>query len=131
MYSIYTYALASSLSQANQGQPRLRVTLTLQVLWRFDEHHFQSRLPMRFEEMAPMGCPVSFADHHVRMHLGFALLERNIAHQRQDFDLLRERNAPVILLFSVEIAHDDITEGAESGEVATIKMVLPGKVEQS
>ena len=85
---------------------------------------------MRLKEMAPVGRPICFADNHVRMHLGLALVEGNIAHQRQDYDLLGERDAFVILLFPIEIAHNDIAEGAESREVATVEMLVPGKVEK-
>ena len=46
---------------------------------------------MCLNEMAPVCRPVCFADNHVRMHLGLALAEGYIAHQRQDFNLLGER----------------------------------------
>ena len=51
---------------------------------------------MRLDEMAAVCRPVRFADNHVRVHLWFALVKRNITHQRQDFDLLGKRNALVI-----------------------------------
>jgi hypothetical protein len=99
------------------------------VLGRLDEHHFQGRPHMRLDEMAAVCRPVRFADTHVRVPLWFALSERNITHQRQDFDLLGKRNALVILFFLVEIAHGDIAEGTDSREVATIEMMILGKVE--
>jgi hypothetical protein len=64
------------------------------------------------------------------MHLGLALVERNIAHERQDFDLLAEGDALVLLPFPVEIAHHDVAEGAEGREVAAIEMLAPSEVEE-
>jgi hypothetical protein len=64
--------------------------------------------PVDLEEMPPMCRPVRFADNHVRMHRWFALSERNITHQCQDFHLLGERDALIILLFPIAIAHSDI-----------------------
>ena len=67
----------------------------------------------------------------MRVDLGFAAVERDVADQRKHFHLLVHRDTFVVLLFPVEIAEYDALEGADGGEAAGIEILLPRKTRES
>ena len=52
--------------------------------------HFQRRPDMRLEKMSSHRGPVPLSNHDMGMHLGLALIEDDIADQRDNFDLFTD-----------------------------------------
>ena len=74
-----------------------------------------------------MSSAVRFADHDVRVNLRLATRLRDIADEREHFNLLADRDALVIALFEIEKAEDAIAERADGCELTGAKLILPGK----
>src|SRR5207249_2424239 len=96
----------------------------MQVLGRLGEDHFESGTNVRFEKMATPGTPVCFAEHDMRMHLGLALGQRDVADERENFDLFLDWNPLVLTLGDTEITEGYIAEGANSRELACAEVMF-------
>lgn len=79
---------------------------------------------MGFEKAPAARCAFAGSDYHVSMRFKLTLIERHIADQRQNFDLLIHRNPLVVLLVPVQVPEDDILKGADRGEMAGREMLL-------
>lgn len=62
------------------------------------EDDLQCRPDMRLQEMAAMGRAVALAEHHVRMKLRLAVLQRDVAGQIENLDLLIDGDLLIILI---------------------------------
>lgn len=102
--------------KANQGQAAVGVVLLVQMLGRLDKHDLEGGPDVRLQQMASAGCPIRPAEHHVGMDLGLSVLECDVTHQRENFDLLADRNLTVFFRLPVEVADCRFLEGSNSRE---------------
>src|SRR5438874_8197119 len=77
-----------------------------------------------FDEVTAMSCCVGFPNDHMRVHFWFAVLDRHIADQRQNFNLLVNRHMTVLLRRPIEVGHDSLREGADCGEMTPAKTLF-------
>jgi hypothetical protein len=78
---------------------------------------------------APGRC-VGLANDDVGVHLRLAIFQRDIAGERQHFDLLLKRDPFVVLALTLEEAERDVAEGANAGEARRCHVLLLGEGQQ-
>jgi hypothetical protein len=64
--------------------------------------------------------PSGHSDNGVRMNLGLVLVDRDIAGERQGFDLLLYGNALILFGINVKEAKNRVAERTERGEMAGV-----------
>jgi hypothetical protein len=78
------------------------------MLGRFDQDHFERRPDARFEQVAAVRRAVGLSDDNVRVDFRLTLIERDVADERESFDLIGERNCFVVFPLAVEIPQRDV-----------------------
>jgi len=72
---------------------------------------------VRLQQVAAARLAIGAPDDDVRMDPGLALVQRDVADERENFHLLAERNLRVVLRGAVEVAERHVAEGADRREV--------------
>src|SRR5947207_13355061 len=84
---------------------------------RLGEHHLQRRPHARLQQMAAARLAVGTADDDVRVDFRLATVQRDVPDQREDLDLLAQRDPLVVARLAIEIAEGHPAEGAAGGAV--------------
>ena len=116
--------------QIDQGQSALGIEFALQLLAGIVQHQLQRRPHMRLKKMSSHRGAVPLSHHDVSMHLGLALIECDVADQRNHLDLFIDLVLQVVLLLQVEIPDAGVAEGADRREMGGRDLVLLGKLRQ-
>src|SRR5258705_3484169 len=99
---------------------------------RFSEHDLERRPDMCLEEVTAQGGSVASCHGDMNVKHGFAGRRKSdVADAGHDLDLFRERISQVFLRIPVEPSQDDIVEGANGREAATLEVSLRRKLEQA
>jgi hypothetical protein len=67
-------------SQTNQCQARSRIVLAVQMPGGFDDHHLERWADMALQQVSTVRGPVRFANDHVNVQRGNAVLESRGRH---------------------------------------------------
>jgi hypothetical protein len=73
---------------------------------------------------------VARADDDVGVDLGPAVVQRDVAGERQDFHLFEHRDVDVGAAVPIEVGEGRVAERADAGEVTGGQVILAGEVEQ-
>jgi len=99
---------------------------------RLDQHDLQRRLNTSLEQVPAPRRAVAFAEHHVHVQLRRAIgAERDVADQRNHFDLLVDPDALVVPALQIEEADDDAAEGADAGEPGRVQPLFGSQPRQA
>src|SRR5438874_1988862 len=101
--------------------------LTLESARRNDQHDLQRRPHVRLQQMAAARLAVGASDDDVRVDLRLALVERDVAEQREHLHLLVKRDLLVVALRAVEIAQRHVAERADGREVRGAELLRLGE----
>ena len=86
---------------------------------------------MGLQKMAAVGGPVGLADDGMGMDLRFAaLVEGDVADQRQHLHLLANRDPSVLLSIGQEVADGHVAERPDRREAAGRQVMRPGERRQ-
>jgi hypothetical protein len=83
-----------------------------------------------FEQVPAPRTAVGFANDRVRVYLRLAVLESDIAGERQHVDLLLERDALVVLPLALKEAKCDVAECPDRPEARGSQLLLAGELQQ-
>jgi hypothetical protein len=92
----------TSARQIDESQSRVRIVHAAEVRRRLGDDHFERRPHASTQEMAAMCRSVGLADDDMRVHLRLITGARDVPEKREHFDLLGNRNLPVILCPAIE-----------------------------
>lgn len=81
--------------------------------------------------MAAARRSVRHTDDDMSVDLGFAVFQRDITDQGQDFDLIVDRDFFIILSLPVKVTEIDITESTYSGKVTPADLITSCELGQS
>jgi monofunctional biosynthetic peptidoglycan transglycosylase len=115
----------------DQRQPAGGVVALAQEARRLHEDHLERRPHPPHEQMSAPRRAVGETDDHVRVHVRrLRGVQRDVAEQREDFDLLWHQDPLVVLPLRLEVAELRLAEGADRGEVRGAQTLLPGEQRQ-
>jgi hypothetical protein len=104
-------------------------------LWnvrKLEEIHDRDRFDYTFQKVTAKGSAVAQADHDVAVHMGLAILARDLAHEAQDFNLVRfEWDRIEVLLLSVVETEDGLREAADRSEAGDVNVLVPRDLRHS
>src|SRR5262249_12338857 len=104
--------------EVDERQARGGVEPPLQMSRRFLDDDLERRPHAPLEQVTAMRAAVSTPDHDVAVQLRFLAVERNDAKERENFNLLAQRNPLVLARHAIEIAERHLAQRADRGDLA-------------
>src|SRR4029079_12419920 len=89
--------------------------------WQFRDHDLQRRSHVCLYEVTAVRCRVGLSDDNVRMDLLPVTVERHVAEQRQDFDLLVDWDISIVLRRPVKKCDNDARKSTDGAELAGLE----------
>src|SRR5205823_247127 len=102
--------------ERDQRETCFRVLLLAQMRWGLRQDDFEGWAHMAFEEMTADDAAVELPEHGMDVQDRLAVRFGDIADQRQNLDLLIDRDALIVLCRPIEIADDGTLERADRGQ---------------